>query len=406
MKKRTTCIGVLFVLASLAAADDGDLKPVACDPDQAVFPSVLCTVMFDQTPAADTGKLHPKAVAGTVRGGSVPLKVALDYTKGDANEPDLICFDFTGEAIPLRKVPAPRSVDFLMEFGPSALTVQKNGETFPVTILGMCGGERQRLVAIFTFAPAREGKCTFGDKQYPVRIVDAMGDFRFDEKGKFDRKDHRGNGFAVGETVLVDTGDGTFEKSFIKGYYGQPIFLDNRWYEVTVSPDGDKVSAKPIELRSGKLAIDADKWDAVLEDNGKVFCVSGGKKPVGVPVGEYKLLYYREWSKPNAKGERAWLLALDMDFMTAKGKGKIVTVSEGETTKLTLGSPLRTKLDAHVGENRTVKLSLESPKLKGDLAVVIMTRRGGWMRSIPEAPKVAICNENGQVVETVELEPG
>lgn len=415
-----------------AHAVGGDLKPVACDLEQAVFPPLLVRGMISDKPAKDAGDLSAKGLVGTVSGTTLPLKLGVDFSKPGDVKPDLLLFDFTGQgkfdkgsAVPLRKVAAPnpsKQVDYEGDFGPAVVKVRGPHEGLLATVRGAYiqlklaadagpvaegrPASRLRRVMTFTFGAAMEGKCRFGEREHAVRLIDNTGDFRFDGKGKYDRKVRSGFGLSVGDTVLIDTGDGTFSKSFVKAYFGQPVLVGKAWYELATSPDGRKVSAKPVQLKSGQIAMDTGKWEVVLVNGGKAFFVSGGKDPAAVPAGRYTLLYYREWSAPDAKGARAWLLAADMDFVgRGKGKGTVVSVSPGKVTKLALGSPLNCELRA-VATGRSVTFSLDTPKTRGGLSAAIITRPGGWITAQPHPPKVRVLDAKGKTVHTAALEYG
>jgi len=348
----------------------------------------------------------------TLQATKVPLKVVLNFTKDGADEPDVVRFDFTGKgtfekdsAVALRKV-ADQRAEHYAEFGPATVNARRDGKTFPVAVRGIYAKLKGRRQVGFTFAAAMEGKCQFGRKEYPVRLIDNTGEFRFDDKGKFDRKQRGGMGLSSGDTVLIDTGDGSFTRSVIKAYCGQPVFLDGAWHEVTASADGTKVSARRIDLKFGQVVMDRDKWEAVLVSDGKAFYVCGGRDPVAVPAGKYDLLYYREWSAPDAAGNRSWLLAASMEFLSQGKTGEVVTVAAGKTARLPFGSPLQADFSAKVTENRTVEFSIGSPRDRGGLAVAMITRPGGWIVSAPDAPVVTILDGKGKRVAAVTLEYG
>ncbi len=420
MIKRVGVLGFILLAVVVVQVHADGLKPVSCDPDLGIFPPLMANVSMAETPPPGSGTLTSRAKTGkgAVRGTKLSISAALDYTGRGASRPDLLYLDFTGEgkfdrkyAIPLKEIPPPaKEVRWAADFGPAALEVRRDGRSYLVTVRGIAGGMATRTkqgdIAAFTLSAVVEGKCTFGKKEYPVRCLDNTGDFRFDERGKFDPKDRRGQGFSTGDQLLIDTGDGTFTRSVIRAYYGQPVFVDGAWYEMTVSADGDKVSARPVKLRSGEVAIDSGKWDLVLERDGEVICVSGGKRPVPAPAGRYNLLYYRQWSAPDAEGKRAWLLATITDFMSGKGKGRTVTVAADKTTKLDFAPPLKGQLSAKVSGDRTVEFSLDKIALQGDLPVVLMTTPGGWYGSHPDAPKVKVSDARGDVVGEFTLDYG
>ena len=124
-KKSATCICICLMAAAHAVG--GDLKPVPCDLEQAVFPPLLVRGMISDKPAKDAGALSAKGLVGTVSGMTLPLRLGMDFSKPGAVKPDLLLFDFTGQgkfdkgsAVPLRKVAAPKpseQVDYQGEIG-------------------------------------------------------------------------------------------------------------------------------------------------------------------------------------------------------------------------------------------------------------------------------------------------
>lgn len=96
------------------------------------------------------------------------------------------------------------------------------------------------------------------------------------------------------------------------------------------------------------------------------------------------------------------LLAGIADFLSAKGKGRTVTVAADKTTKLDFAPPLKAQLKAKVSGDPTVEFSLD----EGGVPIVVMTGRGGWYTSRPDAPKVKVSDARGKVVGEFTLEYG
>ena len=423
----TRKILMVALLAAVGAVDAarGGLKPVACDPNEAGFPPMMMAGMVKDKPGKDRGVLTEKATIGTatVPGGKLSVKLALDYSKAGAKHPDVLYVDFAGKGkfdklakkccIALKPPKAGSKDGEQIEIGPARIEVRRGGKTFPLVVRGMymtmgqaTKAKRPPMVYIgLSFAPGVEGKCAFGKKDRRVRLLDNAGDFRFDAKGKFDRKDGQAMGMPTGDVVLIDVGDGTFTGPVVRAYYGQPVFVDGAWYDVSLSPDGGAVAAKRVDVTSGKLATGHDRWEVVLEDGGKILRVAGGRKAADVPCGTYKLMYFRQWSAPDAAGKRSWLLTGLTEFMRGQDKAKTVTIAAGQTARLAAGAPLKTKLDAKADKKGVVKISL-SLKDQGEMSVMTITAPGGGLFSRPDPPKVTILDKQGKTVHTAALEYG
>ena len=344
------CMGMIVLLAAGQAAVAGELKPVACDSKLGAFPPlVLVAKMKDETAPAAKG-LSPKATVGKLihawdrEKGKITIPIALDYSKADLAGPDLLLLDLAGsgkfdkaQAVRLRPVEAFKPIAYVAEFGPIPRKMVRDGKPVPLTLRGMVirldrGDRKQLQVAVF-MAPAVQGKCRFGQAEHMVRLLDAAGDFRFDSKGSFNRKKPTGMGMGGGDVLLVDVGDGAFTRSPIKAYYGQPVRVGGRWYDVVISPDGKTVSASETATKSGEVLVEADEWELVLENAGKLTLLTGGRKAVPVPAGTYNIMYCRRWSAPDVKGRQAWMLAMNGDFLRGKDGVKPITISAGRQCK-------------------------------------------------------------------------
>jgi len=374
---------------------------------------------FDAKSPSQAAPLSNRAMVATARGrgGKNPpsVRIAADYSSSRTKEPDVLYLDFFGErrfdkdsAIPMVEAPAPKQLAFAASIGPMVVRARRGGKTVPISVRGsfvrIAG--RPGCMAVFTFSAALEGRCRFGDKLYPVRMVDLTGDFAFDQKGAYDPKDRRGQGLAFGDMVLIDTGDGSFRSPTVRAYYGQPVFINGAWHQVRISSDGTKVSARPIQRKTGHVSIDSDRWELMLADGKRALCVAGSREPVAVAAGTYSLLCYRQWSAPDEEGRRAALMAGSLEMLRGKAKGHSVIVAAGRTAKLPYGTPVKAALEAKVSAGRSVKLALESTRTQGDLSVLMVTRPGGWLADRPDPPIVEVYDSRGRKVHQGTLEYG
>jgi hypothetical protein len=207
----------------------------------------------------------------------------------------------------------------------------------------------------------------------------------------------------MGDLVLIDTGDGMFAHSVVRACYGQPVLVAGAWWNVTISADGTKAAARGAKVEAGRLALPNDNWEVGLTSGGKGFVVCGGTGPAAVPAGDYQLIYCRQFSAPDAKGQRAVLLAGTREF--GLGKAKAVTITKGRTTRLDVGAPVSAKLTAKAS-GRSMELGIDRPSTLGGLSVESLAPPGGWIYSWPPRPKLKIRDESGSLVDTISLEYG
>lgn len=410
------------MLASVAMwASAGELAPVACDPGLAGFPPVMLYGDIKDKAGPGVTGLSDRAHAGPLQspggnrgeGEKVTVQAALDYGEEGAAEPDLLLLDFTGKgtfdrsrAIALRPMAAAKPAEHQTEFGPSVVSVVRRGKEFPLAVRGMqvrMGAQRMVMVMI---ALAVQGTCRFAQKQYSVRLIDSNGDFRFDRKGTYDRDHPESFQTGIGDTISIDTPDGAFGRPMAKAYYGQPVCVDGQWYDVAVSPDGEKVEATKTQVSAGHVQADAERWELVLEHAGRLTMLVGGRDPVPVPAGTYAIVYCRRWSAPDAKGRRAWLAATNNELLGGKENSVRLTVQPGQELKVPIGSSLKAELKATVAADGKVTFALGAPSLEPGLAVGVITDRSGWLTSHPDPPKVAVADQTGKVVGEVTLEYG
>ena len=391
-------VACILPAAAAYAAEAGILKPVACDPaDGPPLPSIYIGATMDKAPGTDAG-IGPKAKVGTAASGGLTVAMAADFRDGDADA-DVIHLDFAGQGkfdakkgIRLVKQYSSRTDYYQATFGPAKATVVRDGKTFPLCVRGRyyCYKTRHRAYLVVTAAVA--GKCSFGGKLVDVRFMDCTGNFRF---GDEPTSQSRGGTRPNGDMMLIGG---------VKVVCGQPVEVDGKWYKVSVSADGAKATAERTEVSAGKLAGSAGRWEAALAggDN-KALMVSGGRDPVAVPAGTYRLMYYQEFSAPDASGGRATVLSGLSEY--SRGKSPTITIAAGETARLDVGSPLTATLTASA-RGGTVRLGMGRPVLVGGVSVVSMTRHGGWVFTKPACPKLRITDEAGKVVDSVILEYG
>ena len=396
---------VLCLLATALAAWAGELTPVACEADLALGIQPVYVQGTGFKPGqADSGLVSSLARVGTISGTGWSFQLAIDSSTADAKAPDVVRLDFTGKGnfagaptAALKPMPSSEGL-FRATFGPVEVKAAVNGMQVPMMVSGqyinLNSGQYRQLQ--LTLGTAMHGKCRFGDRELAVRIVDGDNNL---QPGNAWQKRAFGKNVAVvtGDTVAVDLGDGKFAKDVRKACYGSPVEVGGKWYEVTVSQDGKQVSAKQVELASGKVHIDHPKWSCMLIGDKLILPLEGSAEPVAVPAGAYVMRSYEEFSAPNDKGQRARLTV----GIPPAGKSSEVTVEAGKTAQIAIGSPLNATVKA-VKQAQQVMLSLVLTDAAGRQITGLATYDG----SMPPAPQITVKDAAGAQVYQNTLEYG
>ena len=394
---------VLCLLATALAAWAGELTPVACDSDLALGTQPVYIQSDAFKPGqADSGLVSSQARVGTVSGQGWALQVAIDSSTADAKAPDTVRLDgagkgqFTGAAAATLKPAASSDGLYRATFGPVEVKAAVNGKQVPVMVSGeyiKSGAFRQVQIKLGT---ALQGKCTFGDRELVVRIVDGDNNM---QPGNAWQKRSFGKNVAIvtGDTMAVDLGDGSFTKGVRKACCGSPVEVGGKWYEVAVSQDGKQVSAKPVELAGGMIRIDHPKWSVMLVGDKLILPLEGGPEPVAVPAGEYVMRSYEEWSAPNDKGQRAQLA---VGLLPAAASSK-VAVEVGKTAEIAIGSPLNATVKANKQANQII-LSMDLTDVAGRRVGGLVTYDG----SSPPKPQITVKDAAGKQAYQNSLEYG
>jgi len=335
--------------------------------------------------------------------------LAIDSSTADAKAPDVVRFDGTGKGnfagAPTAALKPIASVangapdgTFQATFGPVEIKAAVNGAQMPMMVSGryinLNSGQYRQLQ--LTLGTAMQGKCRFGDRELAVRIVDGDNNL---QPGNAWQKRAFGKNVAIvpGDTVAVDLGDGKFAKDVRKACYGSPVEVGGKWYEVAVSQDGKQVTAKQVELASGKIHIDHPKWSCMLIGDKLILPLDGSAEPVAVPAGAYVMRSYEEFSAPNDKGQRAHLIV----GIPPAGKSSQVTVEAGKTAQIAIGSPLNATVKADK-QAQQVMLSLVLTDAAGRPITSLATYDG----TQPSQPQVTVKDAAGAQVYQNSLEYG
>lgn len=370
--------------SSVRLADVGDLTDVVCQPGQAI--SAQSLFAWSQRgfgkPSADSSTVNPHAMVATFRTKSLTIKAAIDSRKADENAPNVVRFDCTGkgkfgaDAVVALRVPVRiRSQGYFRgTFGPATLQVERGDKTLPVTVQGNYYKSDSHRQMRLNLGRGKQGRCAFGKKVCAVRLVDGNNNLAVGDAARAQRLACAGRFFLDGDTLLIDTGDGTFTdaNSVRKVFCGQPVLLGGVWYEVKISPDEMKISAAKADVKAARIKIDHDSWQGIWLGEEHVLSLAGGREPLDVPAGNYVIAQYRETVK-HAGGRAGELRRGDRE--ARMGKAKVFEVPAGKTTEIAIGSPMTAGLAVRQSQ-REVNFSLDLKDASG-ATIDGVTGRGG-----------------------------
>jgi len=341
-------------------------------------------------PKKDDGTVSKKALIAKLSKRNI--KVAIDFQSPDSQEFDVVRFDFTGKGqfndqlvVPLKKMGKASSPH--RQLGPATFQIQRDGKSIHVTVRGhyyISSGHRYIVVFLGT---ALEGPCKFGDKTYKVRLVDGNNNLRCGDKSKFIQNRR----VVVGDTLLIDLGDGNF-KHVKKSLYGSPVLIDGVWYDVALSPDKSEITASPSTAKTAKLKINHDSWSIQLVGKNGILMFSGSTEPTEIPAGKYRVMQFTQSEKD--KGGRMVSLTVGQDNLRS-GKAKTFNVEANQTFELAVGTPLTARVKIKP-RGRSLKMNFELTDVSG--------MKVGPMHN--NKPQVEVFDVKGELVHTGKFEYG
>ena len=408
MTKRIICLCVVLVVSGAVWA--GDLTPFADSAQQSPYQRLFASGKSFVEPTAEAGAVSENATVVKFTNGSTVIHGMIDSSKPDSPAPDVLRLDFTGKGtfadkklvVPLvvrqqakKGKKAKNEQNFQATFGPATLQAEVDGRTIPVAVQGMYYKRGKSRNAYLMTSTGAKGECDFGGKTYSVQLMDNTSNLRLTDSPSVKLADGQiqwgpQKGMIGGDTVQIDTGDG----GTVTSHYGQPVLVGGKWYDVTVSKDGTKVSAKRSSAKTGTLAGGGKTWSATLIGEKNVLSVESQGGAVSVLAGTYALVNYIE-----SGGGEAQLACGRRELAT--GKAKTIEVASGKTMSLTAGAPLAASAAVKYHKGRA-GISLVLTDAMG-LSVTGITDAKGER---PTAPKVEILDAEGKSVYKASMEYG
>lgn len=302
---------------------------------------------------AGCGTTSPDALVASGTLGKWTFCFALDKQSPDAQGYDLLRidptgkFDFSKELVVARHLlilttQDRRSASYYVKL-PLALELDGRGmavlcNAAYIETEDQAGKPRRQLeVSLSTCAQA---KCRFGDLVAEVTLGDGDGNLEVTDRTlpPWGEKARDGGLYMQGAGRLdkvVAAWDSPKGKRDQYTYFGQPLLVDGRWYEVVC--DGKTVSARPAKLPLG-VVRGQHKWEVSLVGPHLLqgLC-SDDAGQVTVPVGKYQVVQYDIY--------RGGVIDVS-DPLDAAGKPLTIEVRADRQCELEIGLPLKATLTA------------------------------------------------------------
>jgi beta-lactamase regulating signal transducer with metallopeptidase domain len=293
----------------------------------------------------------------------------------------------------------------------------------------------------------REGDIILEGKKRHIVLIDFNSNGRFDDETKVIRI-RRGMNRPeeaypqVGDMLLIDPAsnnpgmDSPYDvtSSKIRHYVSKLVNLDGNFYNLKVSPVGDRLTLTPSSVAVGAVTNPNAQFRAVIYGDQGFLKINGTKDaPIAVPEGEWKLLSYaidltgvQEPSKPaDKKASPEGKSLLDSlakaaetilggrvlpggryrnTFVAAQASAdsKAIKVGKGETVALPFGPPYKPVVTSFAnGAGAQMEMELSLIGSAGEICSNMMVDGNR-----PPKPHFTIKDSNGEVVQQGDFEYG
>ena len=153
------------------------------------------------------------------------------------------------------------------------------------------------------------------------------------------------------------------------------------------------MASTPLEGGTGKVSVDAARWQCTLAGEKYLLTLRGGKEPVRVPPDRYRIQQYQLYAEEATDRRVAMIYGY-------RGT-KAIDVAAGETTRLPVGSPIQAKILTRQASGRVIFSLAQTDGAGARIGGVIA--EGGKR---PPKPKIDVIGKEGNVVYTANLEYG
>jgi hypothetical protein len=295
----------------------------------------------------------------------------------------------------------------------------------------------------------REGDIVLEGKKRHVVVLDFNSNGRFADEIALHSEIRTSTGqvyFSEGDKLLLDPAE--HNEGYVSSYdvttgpcqhpVSKLILIDDRYYDLEISPAGDRLTLTPATVPLGSVTNPNDGFCALLySDRGTVkICV--GKEPVPLPEGRWKLLAYTidrtGWKETadseeetTSKGKKAETRQSSLlESLTKALSGAAATrvqamlgtpstlvsanasydcpavdVRQGQTVALPFGPPYKPVVRAEYFNDHQAELGLSLVGAGGEICTALMVDG-----TQPAQPEFTIRDPQGKVVEQGDFEYG
>jgi hypothetical protein len=296
-------------------------------------------------------------------------------------------------------------------------------------------------------AATRTGTITIDGKPHRICVIDFNSNGTFNDHYKLDLA-ARSQGSelypAYGDMVVVDPSAKRSDRygysaveSADHQYLSNLLNIEDRYYTISVTASGDKVTVEPARRPMGAVVNGHGPYRAALYGKEGFIRIAGDKdKPVPVPAGEWQLVEYQidltnDKTKPATRpagaasapapvkkkkslSERlAGIFGDDAPstivsgprytMVTARGTadGKAVKVQAGQTEKLPFGPPYQPRAAVNWAGDKEARLEMKLVGVAGEVCSDLMVKGAR-----PAEPTFRILKTNGELVRKGKFEFG
>jgi hypothetical protein len=298
-----------------------------------------------------------------------------------------------------------------------------------------CNADAGFIAVQFNAAAYREGDITLDGKKHHVALIDFNSNGRFDDELTLspDQNPEGRLGYMPSDMVLIDPDpkqpDSPYEpaSSKYRNYVSKLVNIDGRYYDLKITPAGDKITLEASKAPLGNVTNKNDGYAAVIYGDRGFLKIAGDKNtPVAVPEGEWKLLSYSikvtpppEPAKSDGEGKTegkeekkpssgilnlvpgAMVIRTSSVSAAATGAYKPVKVVKGETVEMPFGPPYKPVVSVYPMDEKQVHLGMHLMGSTGE-ECTSMTVEG----TQPPKPTFTITDSAGKVVESGSFEYG
>ncbi|MGC9453391.1 MAG: hypothetical protein ACP5HU_00865 [Phycisphaerae bacterium] len=290
----------------MAAIDHANLRPlryVPCDMNLAVWrrPAQFINSEWSDRypnaefaefsrPSGEAGTVHPSAWVAYFSYGGRRIALAVDSENAESDVLTGVRLDMSGRGdfsdLPL----LPFRDDDAGRFGPAVTMMEIDGELVPFLAWGGPSYSGRDPFAIrFDGYLAAEGLVEIAGKECPVRIIDSSRNWKLGDRPQ---PEWDFQPYFSGDSLAIETGDGHFEnpETVLEIWYGQPVEMDGRLYDIRLREDGKELRARELPADSVgtvRVAGATSFWGILISKDYVLNISSGDDAAAMVPAGEY-----------------------------------------------------------------------------------------------------------------------